>query len=256
MDYLGWINTNAGALSFFATFVLVVITAFYVFFTKKMLDSSKKQIEVMQNQIGLMQIPIIGIEIDDMYINEGKLGGDLQVILKLSNLTTVPALGINVDSEIKSKYSKYGEEKIPSTEGRSFHPFLRANEVLTQDSDFFSVTQFYDSPFAENLMQNFKKNDELNTERLKNSQEVEHDSVTLYVYVYYKNNLNQYFKSYFETNISTELGRCEKENPSDEGIQLIQIYRQNRKFRSEHISENEFFEEIKKMDVKREKLQR
>ncbi|HVP96030.1 MAG TPA: hypothetical protein VMS83_02670 [Methanoregula sp.] len=214
-----------------------------------------KILKLTQRQIGLLQIPIIGIEIDDMYINEDKYGGDLQVILKISNLGTVPALEIKVDSEIKLKYSKYGDEKIPSTDGLSFHPFLRAGEVLSQNSDFISVTQFYDSLFAKNLMLNFKKNNELNEERLKNAQEVKHDSATLSIYIYYKNNLNQNFRSYFETNIVTDFGRNKQANPSDESQHLIQIYLQNRKFCSEPISEREFFEEIKKREVKRKKIQ-
>jgi hypothetical protein len=250
MGFWEFLNNNSNSLLLFANLALVIVTLIYVIFTKKTLDLSKRQ-------LGLMQTPIIGMEIEEMHINRKQWGRDLQVVLKILNLGAVPALEINIDSEIKLKHSNIDSEKtIPSSTEPSFIPFLRTGAELSQESDFIAVTQFFDSDFVVHVLQEFKKQFELNTEKLKKFQEPEYDSVILCIYVYYKNNLNQCFISYFETYIVNDEPMRKYEFSDEQYITLKQIYFQKRKFYSEPIDEKEFCKDIEMRNKKRKKLQK
>jgi hypothetical protein len=243
--FIGWINTNSGALSFFATVLMVIVTIVYVMVTKKILESSKQQMSLMQN-------PIIGITIDDMGImnDDSRNLHCFSVEFTLVNLGTSPALQIYWDVEIKLKYSGInGENVIPQSDGPAFYPFLIANATTKDDC---GISHY--GTFLRYLTQNFQKQYESNMERLKSAQEPEYDAVSLRVHVYYKNNLNQHFKSYFETDIVNESPLISNEFYDSQNIKITPIDLPQQKFSAIFITEKEKENEISSRNSKREKL--
>jgi hypothetical protein len=244
LGFLNGINSYSGALTFFATLFLVIVTVVYVIITNKILESSKQQ-------MGLLQNPVIGIQIDNMgifYDPTKELHG-FSVEISIVNLGSAPALEIYQDAEIRLKYSNIGGENIlPQEFGLSFYPFLRVDSK----SDNFGFT--YWNEVANHLKQDFTKQYAKNAELLEKSQEPEYDAVTLCIFVYYKNNLNQHFKSYFETYIVNGTPLQPINLSADYDINIISINLPKQIFYAKPITKNEYENEITSRNLKREKL--
>jgi hypothetical protein len=238
MAILEWINTYSGALTFFATLILVIITAVYVKYTQKIMESTKKQFISQQN-------PVIGIKTGEMYLVELDDGyREFNAEFHLTNLGNAPALEVIIESEIKLNISNIkGENSIPSR-WASVVSYIRVGEELDVEPN---CVQSFDSNVFKHMIQGFKKERELNNKRIKKNFEPEYSSSILSIDVYCKNSFNQYFKSHFETHL------IQGEKFPDY-IEVKPFFSPNQKFYSNPISEDEFKKETTIRKLKREKL--
>jgi hypothetical protein len=244
MDILEWVNTYSGALTFFATLILVIITAVYVKFTQSMMDSAKAQFISQQN-------PVIGIKVNDMYlgcISESYL--QFNIDFTLTNLGNAPALEVLIDSEIKSNFFHFKGENVIPSRWVSTIPFIRVGEELYSDpqvknAPFFS--QSFNSDVFEIMDKGFKKEQKLNQKRIEKNHEPEYRSNIFLIDVYCKNSFNHFFKSHFETYLI--LGE-----KFPDYIEVKPYFEPAQKFYSRPISEDDFKEETASRKLKREKL--
>jgi hypothetical protein len=173
---------------------LVIITGIYVYLTKKILDSTKRELDLSYS-------PVIGIRIDQMRIGPvyGPDRRDFSVNLTLVNVGNAPAIQVLVDSVIVLKFTDInGEKIIPARFEPSHLPFLRENEELTGHQ----ITQSFGNTCVSQMIFDFLRQDLMNRERIQNNPGQEPiKSSKLRIYVYYKNHLNQYFMSAYECDL-------------------------------------------------------
>lgn len=191
---LDFLLNNTNLFLLVSNIILVFVTGVYVYLTKKILDSTKKEIELSYS-------PVIGIEIQDMKIGPmwGENRRELSVNLNLVNLGNAPAIRVWVDSEIILKFTDIrGEKIIPARFEPVQIPFIRQGDAINNRN----ISQFFGNTCVSKLIFDFLQEDLKNRERLQNnpSQEPIHSS-RLKVFVYYKNHLDQFFMSIYETTI-------------------------------------------------------
>ena len=93
MELINWLNTNSGAIIAFATVVLVIITGFYAWVTKKILEENR--------QMRLdAQEPEINVELYS-YLEKGRTHVDLYV----ENLGRGPAYDVTFTTDLSLKLS-------------------------------------------------------------------------------------------------------------------------------------------------------
>jgi len=244
MDILEWINTYSGALTFFATLILVFVTAVYVKYTQSMMKSAETQFISQQN-------PVIGIKINNMFLVDNSDGyRQFNIDFTLINLGNAPALEVLIDSEIKSNFFDIKGENVIPSRWISTIPYIRVGEELhsdpeLKDTPFFS--QSFNSDVFEIMDKGFKKEQKLNDKRVKKNHESEYYSNIISIEIYCKNSFNQFFKSHFETHLM--LG---KKFPGY--IEVKPLFMPAPKFYSKPISEDDFNKEISLRKLKREKL--
>jgi hypothetical protein len=186
------INTNFFLL--LSNIILVIITGIYVYLTKKILESTKKEIDLSYS-------PVIGIQIQNMTISPvwGDNRRDFTVNLNLVNLGNAPAIRVWVDSAIILKFTDVsGEKIIPTRLGPAQIPFIRQGDSVNGGI----TAQFFGNTCISKLIFDFLQEDLKNRERLQsNSNQEPIKSSKLKIFVYYKNHLDQYFMSTYETYI-------------------------------------------------------
>ncbi|GAG59067.1 unnamed protein product [marine sediment metagenome] len=121
MLVLNWLGINGSILSLLVTIILVIITGVYVYFTKRILDSSIRQLNLLPN-------PVIGIRIEHMTV--GKVFGpsrrNFSIGLSLTNVSNAPAIEVLIDAELTLQYSNIkGEKVIPVRFEPNSVPFIR-----------------------------------------------------------------------------------------------------------------------------------
>jgi hypothetical protein len=249
-----WFNQNSNALLIIANIALVIVTLVYVILTKKILDSSRQQINFIHN-------PVLGIMLNKMQIDPDK--GDRHRILNISidivNLGNAPSLEILIDSEIELKYSEIqGQRIIPSIYEPRLIPYLRVGENFSTD---YRHNIYFGSTLNVNLISDFEKASRLNYERIHiNPTRESYTSSILRIFVYYKNNLNQNFVSIYETLLDVDkiaddpipyMVSGKSALPDDKAIILGEYPFKSPKFFAKPIQENTRNSEISSRNSKR-----
>jgi hypothetical protein len=221
--------------------VLVVVTGAYVIYTKKLLDTSIRQSNLVSN-------PVIGIQIKDIIIGKIFVNGrrSLSVDIKLVNIGNGPAIEVFIDSEIILKYNEIdGETQIPARFEPSSVPYIKSNEEIGDNS----VNQAFGNFCVAHVLDDFRECKRLNIHRIKTDPtKKSYNATILKVYVYYRNNLNQYFESTYETYLHLQ------EIPEDdESATVGQIYYPRPVFHSSLIDKTKMINEIQIRNSKRSK---
>lgn len=287
-------NNNINLLSWFQlmnNLFLVIITAIYAYFTKRMLDNSIKQSKLISN-------PIIGIKIRHMGIGSvyGPERRNLGVEIDLTNVGKGAAIEVLVDAEIILKYSSIdGEKKIPARFEPNMISFIKEDEVINnsvkniinkiklnevldsniqvENLDEEELEEILDSldddqrdyvisrdkmemrnhvsfgnTCISHLLDDFREQKRLNKLRLdKNPSREFYKGPKIKIYIYYRNNLDQYFVSDYETYLHI------KDIPDkEESAELTQIYIPRPKYNTHPISKEKMENEINSRNKKRE----
>ena len=193
MDVLNWLQANGSVVSLAATMVLVIITGIYVYITKRMLDFTVRQSKLVSN-------PVIGIRLGHMGISivYGPSRRNLCIYLNLPNVGNEPAIEVLVDAEIILQYSNIqGEKVIPTRFEPSSISFIRPGEEILE---YPSHNPGFGNTCITHLLDDFRECHRLNIHRIETNPTKEaYNASRLRVYVYYRNNLGQYFESTYET---------------------------------------------------------
>lgn len=255
MDAISIISNNSSIISLFSTIILVIITGVYVYLTKKILDSSKQQINFMYN-------PLIGVELKHIIVGQEYSEyhrRNLEIDYSMVNIGNAAAIGVMVDSEIELRYNNIkGHTIIPARFEPEFISFIRPDQEIKENP--YSMS--FGNTFIEALFNDFKIEHDLNMERIiKNPTRESYDGPTLRIFVYYKNNLDQYYKSMYEVNLSLRRIYSEPfdcENPpkfqwpnSDEIVDIFWVYVPRPKFSAMPISKKKIEDEISSRNTKR-----
>jgi hypothetical protein len=237
---LNWLQSNGSILTLLVTVILVIITGAYVYFTKRILDSSIRQLNLLPN-------PVIGILIESMDI--GKVFGpsrrNLSIGLKLINIGNAPAIEIIIDGEIILQYSNInGEKVIPSRFEPESIPFISQGQEISKNN----INLSFGNTCVTHLLDDFRESHRLNIHRIKTNPTKEfYKASKLHIYVYYQNNLGQYFHSSYETYLDL------KDIPEDNKTTILsQIYIPRPKFYANPISSEEINKNIANRNKKRD----
>ncbi len=249
LKFLSFTQTYSGAITALATVVLAVLTFVYVFFTKKTLSETIKQSK-------LSLVPIIGVSITNSVIL--KSNNFLSIDIELANLGTAAALDIVVDSEIQLKYSEIsGRKVIPMKNRVLIRQFIRPNYYIKDKKDKYGTTVeygfnlFYTKDLVEALNKDFNELVFLDSKAGYNTFTPilsPFHTTKLIIYVYYKNSLDQYFYSRYETEIAYAISDINSET------QAVFHSRERNKssFNTSTINKADIGKEIKKRDELRE----
>lgn len=233
----------SGALSFLASVILIILTGFYAYLTRGILKATA-------NQSRLSLSPVIGIKINSIFISEvfGPSRRNMSISLDLTNVGNAPAIEVLVDAEVELRYSRIDNHKlIPARHSPEVIPFIRPDETIDSAAPNFGntlITHFFDD---------VRESSRLNIHRIEtNPSQEAFKTSRIHVYVYYRNSLGQYFKSYYITEIGiyTPLGA----NPipkEDETLNVNQIYIPRPIFHAGVDDEQRSKQEMKERDTKR-----
>jgi hypothetical protein len=216
-----WLQTNAALISLITTIVLVIITAVYVYLTKKILDTSVRQSNLIPN-------PVIGIRLGNIKVGAvyGPSRRSLSVKLNLINIGNAPGIELLVDGEFVLHYTDInGEKQIPARFEPRFISYLRPGEEMLEVS---SPSLSFGNNCIKYLFADFRECKRLNMKRIETDPTRRpYKSSIIKIYVYYRNNLGQYFESTYMTHLKLE------ELPEDnQSIEIKQIYFPNPEFHS------------------------
>ncbi len=188
MDVWNWLQVNGPILSLLATMLLVLITAIYVYLTKKILDSTISQSKLIYS-------PVIGIRLGTIGISQvfGPSRRNLNVDLSLTNVGNAPAIEILVDGEILLQYTNIeGEKMIPSRFEPIIIPFITPGEEIKNDMHGLN----FGNKCIKYLLDDFRECHRLNIQRIKTDPTKEaYSSSKLRIIIYYRNNIGQYFET-------------------------------------------------------------
>lgn len=233
MDIINWLQLSTNI-------ILVIITGIYAYYTKQILDSSLNEVKLLSN-------PIIGINIDEIYISKvyGEKRRNLVVNLSIVNIGNDPAIDILVDAEIVLEYSDIkGEKNIPAVLGVNSIPFAKAGEEINE----IGLNPSFGNTLISHLFDDFNESYRLNDYRINtNPSQDPYNASKLILYVYYHNNLGQYFKG--EYILQLDMDKIPKD---DEVGKVNIIYVPRPIFRTYPITKDNLENEIKKRDEKRE----
>lgn len=171
-----------------SNFILVCLTAAYVFFTYKLLTNSISQLKTLYN-------PLIGVQLNGLNRGiEGHPDGQDDALfadLTLTNMGNAPAIDVYVDGEITLEYTKLKEHSIlPAADVNLYYPFIeqgkKENETTALVFGDLLIPEIYQDS---KVQQSFKYNLDKKCPKLS-------------VYVYYKNLHGQYYKVVSETYVS------------------------------------------------------
>jgi hypothetical protein len=187
------------------------VTIFYVIWTKGLLSVTSKQSKIILN-------PVIGIEIKAIHI--GKIYGpkrrEMVIKLTLTNVGNAPAIELLVDAEIELRYSSIKDNKIiPSRFEPDVVSFLKTDQEIKNIYPIFGnllITHFFDD---------VKESSRLNEHRIKTDPtKIPFWTSKIFIHVYYKNSLGQYFHSYLENEIYLD-----NEIPKDEEETNLKLFK-------------------------------
>jgi len=190
---LDLLQQYSGALTFLATLVLVALTGFYAYWTRGILAATA-------NQARLNLSPVVGITLGEIRIGEvfGPKRRNMSIDLELTNVGNAPAIEVLVDAEIELRYSKIkGESCIPARFEPEMISFIRPNDSVTKASPNFGNTTIMH--FFDDVRESLR----LNLHRIETDPTQESFKTSrLRIIAYYRNSLNQHFKSQYETEIA------------------------------------------------------
>ena len=198
LSILNWLQTNWPIVSLITTIILVIITGVYVFLTKKILDLTVRQVVLAPN-------PVVGIHLRGMEI--GKVFGPsrrlMNIGLTLVNVGNAPAIEVLIDAEIILRYSSIrGEKAIPSRFEPFSIAFIRPGEEIEGNPYIYPE---FGNTCVTHLLDDFREESRLNIHRIETDPSQEpYTASMLKIYVYYRNNLGQYFESTVEAHLDLE----------------------------------------------------
>jgi hypothetical protein len=233
MNLINWLQTNAPAISLLFTVLLVIITGVYVYLTKKIVDTTVRQVNIIHN-------PVIGIRLGAMWISKTNdlSRRNLSVSLNLTNIGNAPAIKILVDGEIIFKYIKVdGINEMPARFEPRFISYMRPGEELSAGQ---SYSLSFGNDGIRNLLDDLRENRRLNMERIETTPSRQpYPPPRLIIYVYYQNNLGQYFQSIYKGNLNVN------EIPKDdESVEVKEKFLPSPEFISSTISLKEIEKNI------------
>jgi hypothetical protein len=211
-EFLGWLQNNGIALaSLLATVALVISNIMYLNLTKKILDSTVRQSKLIYHPvIG------IGIEIMNVYPVFRQKRKQLSIGLSLTNVGNAPAIEVSLDAEIILQYSNIqGEKVVPAQYEPGSIAFVRPGVRVADD---LTTNLTFSDACVTHLFDDFRELNRLNLHRIETDPTKKpYQGPILKVYVNYRNSLNQYFESVYETQLS--INKIPEEN---ERVQLFQ----------------------------------
>ncbi|AEG18279.1 hypothetical protein [Methanobacterium paludis] len=252
MNILDWLQAYSGLLSFISSIILVVVTGIYVYFTKKIMDTSIRQSNLVSN-------PVVGIKLGNMGISTvfGPSRRNMDIGLNLTNVGNAPAIEVLVDAEIEYQYTNInGEKIIPARFEPSSIPFIRPGEEVLEENQHNPT---FGNTCIAHLFDDKRENSRLNIHRIENNpRKYPYPHSILRVYIYYRNNLGQYFESTYETQFDVGNSIRKAGEPldfippaDDETCELRQIFIPRPIFHSGPIKKEKMEKEIIHRDSKR-----
>jgi hypothetical protein len=228
-----WLQTNAQVISLLITLLLLITTAIYVYFTKKIVDAAIRQVNLIHN-------PVIGIRLGPMTIGKiyQNFRRSLSIRISLSNIGNAPAIKLLVDGELIFRYTEIkGSNEIPARFEPRFISYMQPGEELREG---MAYSLSFGNDCIRYLFDDLRECHCLNMERIKtNPSRYPYPSARLITYVYYQNNLGQYFKSIYKTNLNL------KEIPKeDESAEVKETYYPSPEFISSPVSLDEIEKNI------------
>jgi hypothetical protein len=249
----GLINHDSNWVNVGITSILVVITAYYTYFTQKLRETSEKQLLSSQN-------PVIGIKIITYGISSefGQGRRNLNVNYNLENIGNSSAIEIFVDSEIElPKGTINGQQIIPSRFYPDFIPYLKSGDSLlnpqknekdgpyNQSYGNTLINQMLIDYFGENYKTDIPKQG--GARLFMWDEDLRKYKANITFHVYYKNSLSQYFESTFKQYIHIWQPTDE---PNEYHIESLGL--KGQLFNSNPITKEQMENEIVKRDQKRE----
>lgn len=197
-----WIESYSASINVLATIVLVSVTGYYAFLTRRILLATEQQSKLSLD-------PVVGIKVTNIGISKtyGPNRRNMGVELELVNVGNAPAIEVLVDAEINFRHTNVdGNKTVPIRFEPDVVPFLRPGEANIDRHLSFgnkAIIHFFDD-VRESLRLNWHR---IDTDPTKES----FDASRLRVICYYRNSLGQCFKSTYETEIDLE----DEDNPRD-----------------------------------------
>ena len=196
MQVLQFIGDNHESFSFLASLFLVGITTYYAIITQKILKVTKNQQNIIFN-------PLIGIGIKEISIGKewAPKKRALNITLELTNIGNATAIEVCIDSEIELRHGSIKNEKIiPSQLEPYIIPFIK------QDETKIDISQNYGNNFIFEFFHDINVRHESIIHRRETNQDTNGkcdkiEASKLYVNVYYRNSIGQYFYSRYEIEI-------------------------------------------------------
>lgn len=231
-NYLELTNTVLSTLLF-------LVTTVYVVFTKKILQETINAKKLTSN-------PTLGLKLESISISKefGPGRRQLGIQLNILNLSDFSALEVFYDAEITLQYKNIsGKKTLPGRFEIGNIPFLKAGEEKKVHIAFGHTLVKY-------ILEDFRETSSLNFNRIE--EDPSRDSFngpSLKIYIYYKNNLNQYFETTYETYLSLEGNKIPLKN---ETAVIKQVFIPREKFHSGIIKEKKMLKKIKLMDKGRD----
>jgi hypothetical protein len=250
-----------------AAVVLVAVTYIYVHLTRRILGKTAEYVELTRGlvtetaaQSKLQYSPVIGIQVDKMYITQpyGEYLRDFGTQLTLLNLGNAPAIEINVDGEIVLQHFAIGDcSELPSRFWPKMIPFIKPNQTVTEDerNHFSPVFGFpcivamhedwkrcFDEERWKPALEKVKRVEELNLWQRFN---MVVKQPVLRIIVYYRNHLEQYFKSTLEVPLLLD------KELNDEALEIRDGGTPSPVFHAGPISKDEMMEEMKDREKRR-----
>ncbi len=246
MDIIEWLKYYNEIISIILTLSLVLITGFYVIFTKRILNATVNQLKLSFN-------PVIGINIINMNISEvyGTGRRNLNIELELINVGNAPAIEILPDGELLLEYSNIdGEKIIPARFEPRKIPFIRTDDKLKED---LKTSLSFGNICITHLFDDFRESDRLNKLRIETSPSSEpYFSTKLKIIVYYRNNIGQYFESIYEIYLNLGSSGVVIIPKDNETVELMAINHPNSYFQVKPIQQVDMIKEIAKRNKKRD----
>ena len=239
-----WMQQNSSAINALSTVILVFVTAWYVYLTKRILRVSETQSKLSLN-------PVLGLEIKEIEISEvfGPKRRQISVELKITNVGNAPAIEVLIDAEIELRYSSINhEKKIPARHAPDMIPYIKAGETNEKCQPNFGnvlVTHFFDDVRESNRLNLHR----IETDPTKDS----YNTSKIKIVAYYRNSLGQYFNSCYEAEIGIWAMNGKEPIPNDNEKAKISIkYVPRPIFHAGPILKIEMDSEISSRDSKRE----
>ena len=235
-----YIENYSEALSFLSSLILVFVTIYYAYLTRKILKETSEQAKKSMN-------PVIGLKIDNIKIGKtfGKKRRNMGVDLTLTNVGNAPAIDVKVDANIELRYSSIdGDFIIPSRFEPDVIPFIQSNRSNNTISISFGNT------LISHFLADVKESSRLNIHRINTnpSQEAFRTS-KLTITIYYRNSLGQFYQTIYKTEIGI-FSRID-ENPipkEDESCEITWYNIPRPIFQVEPVNEKIIIAQIEKMN--------
>ncbi len=197
-----------GAGTMMATIALALVTVIYVVIMKHILDSDRKRLQLSFS-------PILEVKLESSHL----VRDHINVNPVITNSGNTPAIEVQVDAEIGFLNSTIeGNQSVPAHFRPSFISCLSQGETINKDKLHLGFGTVCTEVLKQDVCRGLKEG-----RKMAFSKEVRGEywdrieSVIrfpkLRIYVYYKNHLGQFFKSFYEHSISIQESPTKRNEP-------------------------------------------